>query len=685
MVSAPCMVLLLTECCERACFMPALGMHAGLALDARGFHPLHYAAIKGDIDELRAILAAVPVPPQVPGQPARSASYNEAQGPRTSAISLPRLSDYQLDDLGGIKRESQISGSSLPRLSADMDFSAQLEDAGQQQQGGTDPMQTMQYQALADEIIIADLTPADISSAGAGNETTAPNWPFGNPAAAQGGNVQYSNVQQFNLPSGHATDQPQYNDAFPGGLFGEGAPAGGDAHMAEVNPAYQNDDPMLKAELDPLTTSYIDLPSLDGTGAAASLDHEVPKSPELALDHELATVPNPTARPIVHYAATNPVYQAGQVPLGGATALSTGMNGILHPSTSRPTYSTGLLFPNQTGQAANAPHGVNVRDTQGHTAVAWSVRAEQKTSLQYLIQNRADVTLAASSGTTPLHFACLLSSDVTFVEELLRAQAAVNAPDRDGNTCLMLAVRDGALLTIEALLRSGADVSLKNHQGMTALIQATLQCRLDVVARLLQDNGAAAMAQDSSGRTALHWACALGSAPCADLLVTINIDTVFLESNNGDTPCHAAILGDHVEVVDMLLKILSTKQQKKLLNTPNAAGFTPIELAQDVLANNMVKFLAPKMEPYMAASPMSGESSADESAAGSQSGHKRSGDGEAKRSGPVSPEAAKTQRRDYMYVRRSCLACATVPGLVMDAVCLCYLMDDPSQKKQRVA
>ena len=130
----------------------------------------------------------------------------------------------------------------------------------------------------------------------------------------------------------------------------------------------------------------------------------------------------------------------------------------------------------------------------------------------------------------------------------------------------------------------GGDLSLTNHQGMTALMVAVVQKHDDAVARLLQDPRVTAMAQDATGRTALHWACALGSSACADLLVTMHLETVFAESDNGDTPCHTAVLGDHTDVIDKLLNILSAKQQKKLLGTPNAAGLTPLGLARAVSA-----------------------------------------------------------------------------------------------------
>ena len=86
--------------------------------------------------------------------------------------------------------------------------------------------------------------------------------------------------------------------------------------------------------------------------------------------------------------------------------------------------------------------------------------------------------------------------------------------------------------------------------------------------------------QDTAGRTALHWACAVGSGACADLLLTANRSTAFVEAHDGNTPLHTAVLGDHTGVAQAILHSLSSNQRKRLLATINADGLSPVQLAE---------------------------------------------------------------------------------------------------------
>ena len=114
----------------------------------------------------------------------------------------------------------------------------------------------------------------------------------------------------------------------------------------------------------------------------------------------------------------------------------------------------------------------------------------------------------------------------------------------------------------------------------------------DVLGHLLQEAAANPEQQDSTGRTALHWACAVGAAQCADLLVTFKPESVFAESQIGDTCCHVAIRTNRVDIVRMLFTALTPGQRKKLLEWENGSGLTPVQLAAHVKANECSQVLA---------------------------------------------------------------------------------------------
>jgi ankyrin repeat protein len=75
------------------------------------------------------------------------------------------------------------------------------------------------------------------------------------------------------------------------------------------------------------------------------------------------------------------------------------------------------------------------------------------------------------------------------VEVYLDAGMAVDAPDRDGNTALILAAAQGHLSVVRLLLQRRADVDLRNRFGCTALEAAT-RTGHEQVAELLRRKGA---------------------------------------------------------------------------------------------------------------------------------------------------------------------------------------------------
>lgn len=212
-----------------------------------------------------------------------------------------------------------------------------------------------------------------------------------------------------------------------------------------------------------------------------------------------------------------------------------------------------------------------------------------------LLELNANVELRNSAGLTPLHTATMLNRDAQKCHILLQAGAQVDARDAEGNTPLMHAGSIGAIEVVGGLLAAGASVAAPNFRGSTALIQASIHGQRDILGHLLQEAGANPEQQDSTGRTALHWACAVGATQCADLLVTFKPESVFAESQIGDTSCHVAIRTNRAEIVRMLFAALTPGQRKKLLESENGSGLTPVQLADQVKAAECSQILAAEM------------------------------------------------------------------------------------------
>lgn len=94
---------------------------------------------------------------------------------------------------------------------------------------------------------------------------------------------------------------------------------------------------------------------------------------------------------------------------------------------------------------------------------------------------------------------------------------------------------------VSLCLEHGADINMTNNQGMAPLTLATCQKHYAVVELLLAHPLVQPDRQDVTGRTALHWACALGATSCASVLSRASPKTAFVEANNGSNPFQLAV------------------------------------------------------------------------------------------------------------------------------------------------
>ena len=136
--------------------------------------------------------------------------------------------------------------------------------------------------------------------------------------------------------------------------------------------------------------------------------------------------------------------------------------------------------------------------------------AGRATILKQLLENKANPDLPTAKGTAPL-FLSLYNSKEDVVRILVAAGAKLDVTDRDGNTPLMVAVKQRNLSLTEFLLKNGASPRHRNLQGETALMLAP-----DVqLAQTLMSAGANLLAQNNNGDTALQIATRNGNADTA--------------------------------------------------------------------------------------------------------------------------------------------------------------------------
>lgn len=164
---------------------------------------------------------------------------------------------------------------------------------------------------------------------------------------------------------------------------------------------------------------------------------------------------------------------------------------------------------------------IELFDDSGRTALFWAAAGEaymevdaQIAMVQLLLAHGAQINLRDRKGETPLMSAAGEDFRSDLVKFLVQHGAEVNAQDNDGDTALNSAARGCSVWDKEAmksmteLLNADADPNLRNKEGETALMVAVRE-ESDTCARLLLAHGARIDAVNAHHQTLLHLA-ALG-------------------------------------------------------------------------------------------------------------------------------------------------------------------------------
>jgi ankyrin repeat protein len=165
--------------------------------------------------------------------------------------------------------------------------------------------------------------------------------------------------------------------------------------------------------------------------------------------------------------------------------------------------------------------------SSGNPSLISAVKAGDQAQVAALTQGRVDVNAPEADGATALMWAVrqsFVGSDNAIADLLLRAGADVKAANRYGITALYLACQNGNATMIEKLLKAGADANATVSENETALMTAARTGVVDA-AKVLLDHGAKVDARENwHGETALMWAVAEGHAEMARELIAHGAD-----------------------------------------------------------------------------------------------------------------------------------------------------------------
>jgi ankyrin repeat protein len=166
---------------------------------------------------------------------------------------------------------------------------------------------------------------------------------------------------------------------------------------------------------------------------------------------------------------------------------------------------------------------VNAAQHDGMTALLWAAYHDDRETADLLMRAGANVKVANRYGVTPLSLACTNGNDA-LVTALLTAGADPNGALPGGETALMTAARTGSVASVKALLSAGAVVDAKDERrGQTALMWAAAEGHAPVV-RALLDGGADLRARVPSGLTPMLFAAREGRLDAVRVLLAAGAD-----------------------------------------------------------------------------------------------------------------------------------------------------------------
>ena len=139
---------------------------------------------------------------------------------------------------------------------------------------------------------------------------------------------------------------------------------------------------------------------------------------------------------------------------------------------------------------------INMKDSEGNTALHLASRNRYITCVNYLISKGASVNKINKDKRTPLFLALQGASD-ELIYNLIRAGADVNAEDRRGVPPIFTAVVKGRDTLIPILINNGANVDARNRFHQTPLMIAGNSGNAAIVRDLLL-SGASLDAKDKS-------------------------------------------------------------------------------------------------------------------------------------------------------------------------------------------
>ncbi|KAH3838803.1 NF-kappa-B inhibitor cactus-like isoform X1 [Dreissena polymorpha] len=201
------------------------------------------------------------------------------------------------------------------------------------------------------------------------------------------------------------------------------------------------------------------------------------------------------------------------------------------------------------------------KDEDGDTPLHLAIILEYLVLVSKIIQMAPTYTYLSMRNKlfqTPLHLAVLMNQK-HIVRNLVCAGADVTAVDRNGNTPLHIACRDGLYEIARYLLepvrnreiqcnpydipyqKIPQDFDIANYDGLTCLHLAVMNGHIDILQLLIERDVDLNMIERKAGRTVLHIACISGDVKLVRTLIGVRACNMDARTYSGYTPLDLAL------------------------------------------------------------------------------------------------------------------------------------------------
>ena len=170
---------------------------------------------------------------------------------------------------------------------------------------------------------------------------------------------------------------------------------------------------------------------------------------------------------------------------------------------------------------------INALDAEGYTPLQYAIKNKHTHTVQYLLDNKANVNKIADNGWNSIHFACQYA-DIDILYLLIKRGGDVNAKDLKGKTPTMIAALNGKDDCISLLATAGANLDQKDDDGQVPLIVAATDGHANTVRELIT-NGASYDVTDNTRYNAIERAIISKKDGAAAILIRLAPQDDYLE------------------------------------------------------------------------------------------------------------------------------------------------------------